>query len=240
MPKNTVEKWQEMLGYQFSDPSLLELALTHSSVAATRQDSNERLEFLGDSVLGLCVCHDLYSEFGDLLEGEMTKIKSSVVSRQTCAEIAWDAGLVDMVNLGKGMSKTKELPMSVAAAVFESIIGAIFVDGGFDPARAFVLEHVRPRIVETMADLHHRNYKAILQQHAQHRWNSTPIYQMLDEKGPDHSKCFEIAVCMAGRHFRSGWGTNKKEAEQRAAQRALEELGVLDAEEQPEGPSWTE
>ena len=231
MAKDIVENCQDMIGYQFSDPSLLELALTHSSVAATRVDSNERLEFLGDSVLGLCVCHDLYSQYDDLLEGEMTKIKSSVVSGQTCAEIAHELGLVEMVALGKGMSKSTEMPPSIAAAVFESIIGAIYVDGGMGPAREFVLEHIRPRIAKTMDDRHHRNYKAILQQVAQQRWNSTPVYHLLDEKGPDHSKCFEIAVSLGGRHFRSAWGTNKKEAEQCAARRALEELGVVEAEE---------
>ncbi|KPK41213.1 MAG: hypothetical protein AMK72_15470 [Planctomycetes bacterium SM23_25] len=225
---SALQKCQELIGYEFSDPRLLALALTHASVAPTRLDSNERLEFLGDAVLALAVCHDLYDECDDLLEGEMTKVKSAVVSRQTCAEIVEELGLVALISVGKGLTKPGGTPQSVAAAVFESIIGAIFLDGGLEPARKFVLESLRSRIDKALASEHQRNYKAILQQHAQQDFGKPPDYQLLDEKGPDHSKCFEIAVALNGRHFPSAWGTSKKDAEQRAAKRALEELGLLD------------
>ncbi len=220
-----LQRCQLQLGYEFQDPELLNVALTHASVAASRAMSNERMEFLGDSVLGLVVCQELYESYPDSLEGEMTRVKSAVVSRQTCAEVAEDVGLPEMLLLGKGM-KQPELPMSVAAAVFESLIGAIYVDGGLAPARQFILSHLRPRIEAAMASEHQQNFKAKLQQYAQRRWGKTPEYQLLDEKGPDHSKCFEVAVGIDGRQFPSAWGPSKKEAEQKAAFQALSELGL--------------
>jgi ribonuclease-3 len=239
MDSRTLEQCQELLDYRFVHPELLTLALTHSSVAANRFQSNERLEFLGDAVLGLVVCHQLYVSCDDLLEGHMTKIKSAVVSRRTCAEIADEAGISQLMRLGKGMAGPGGMPQSVAAAVFESIIGAIYLDGGLEPARTFILRHIQPHIDESIASEHQRNFKSVLQQYAQRRWGDTPDYVLLDEKGPDHSKCFEVAVSIGGRHFSSAWGNNKKQAEQNAAQRALEELGLLESENppEPENPS---
>jgi len=223
----TLQTCQDLIGYEFRDAQLLALALTHASVAATRTESNERLEFLGDAVLGVTVCHDLYERDPALQEGEMTKIKSSVVSRQTCAAVAEELGLCDLLHLGKGVARRDGLPQSVAAAVFETIIGAIYLDGGLDAARPFILRSVAAHIDEALATEHQQNYKSILQQYAQRRWSRTPEYHLLDEKGPDHSKAFEIAVTVEGQIFPSAWGTTKKEAEQRAALRALEALGIL-------------
>jgi len=222
-----VESCQEVIGYTFRDSSLLALALTHASVATTRVESNERLEFLGDAVLGMIVCQELYERFGDLLEGQMTKIKSAVVSRRTCAEIADETGIAGLLLLGKGMPQPSYLPQSVTAAVFEAIVGAIYLDGGLGPARRFVLMCVGPYIDEACATEHQQNYKSLLQQHSQRKWGTTPDYRLLDEKGPDHSKCFEVAVSIGGRHFTSAWGMSKKDAEQEAARRALTELGLM-------------
>ena len=233
MEQAAVQRCQQLIDYEFRDPGILMLALTHSSVAPTRVQSNERLEFLGDAVLGLTVCQELYERYSDLLEGDMTKIKSAVVSRQTCAVIAEEIGISDLLFLGKGVSMSK-LPQSVAAAVFESIIGAIYIDGGLEAAQRFVLRHIRPHIEETVQEGHQRNYKSLLQQYAQREWGATPDYQVLDEKGPDHSKCFEVAVIIEGRNFPSAWGMSKREAEQEAARRALVELGILAAEGQHE------
>jgi len=227
MEPSVLEECQELLGHRFADIDLLALALTHASVAPNRLESNERLEFLGDAVLALVVCHELYDHQSDLLEGEMTKVKSAVVSRQTCAVVARELGLPRMVSLGKGMLKPGALPQSVAAAVFETVIGAIYLDGGLAAARQFVLRHIGPCIQQVLADRHQRNYKSLLQQHSQQKWDATPEYCVLDEKGPDHSKCFEVAVSVDGRHFPSAWGKCKKEAEQEAARRALEQLGLL-------------
>ena len=227
MDYSAIERCQKALGYTFKDQTLLALALTHSSVANTRLDSNERMEFLGDAVLGLVVCQELYQRFADLLEGQMTKIKSAVVSRKTCSEIAEQTGIADSLVLGKGMPMPGRLPQSVSAAVFESITGAIYLDGGLEPARKFILRTIGPFIEEAFENEHQRNFKSVLQQQAQRRWGATPDYHLLDEKGPDHSKCFEVAVSICGRHFTSAWGMSKKEAEQEAARRALSELGLM-------------
>jgi ribonuclease-3 len=157
----------------------------------------------------------------------MTKIKSVVVSRKTCAEIAERMGLGLLLILGKGMSERNHLPMSLNAAVTESVVGAIYLDGGLEAARNFVLRHLSPLIEEAAESENQQNYKSYLQQYAQREFSSTPLYEALDEQGPDHSKCFEICVSIDGRRFPSAWGTSKKEAEQKAALRALRELEAV-------------
>lgn len=226
MDDATLTSAEDLLEYDFADRSILNRALTHASTAASRHDSNERLEFLGDAVLGLVVCEYLHRNHPELLEGDMTKVKSSVVSRQTCAEVAKQMGLDQLLVLGKGMATARELPSSVAAAVWESIIGALYVDGGLEVAEDFILTLLKPRIEEAVQSGHHYNFKSVLQQIAQNRFSATPIYSVLDEKGPDHAKCFEVGVAIGGRSFEGRWGSNKKRAEQDAALAALEELDV--------------
>jgi ribonuclease-3 len=231
MDQAAVDNCQKALGHKFSDVSLLSQALTHASAASTRVSSNERLEFLGDAVLSLVVCHELYKNTDELLEGEMTKIKSTVVSGATCASIARRLGLGEMVAVGKGLSAGSGPPPSVLGALLEAIIGAIYLDGGLRAARKFILANFRPQIREAMATDHQQNYKSMLQQYSHRRWGSTPEYTLLDEKGPDHSKAFETAVTIDGVHFKSAWGVTKKDAEQEAARQALIELGALEDKE---------
>jgi ribonuclease-3 len=123
------------------------------------------------------------------------------------------------------------MPSSLAAAVYESIVAAIYLDGGFEAVKEYVLRTMTAKIEAISANAHQENYKAVLQQHAQKLLGATPIYELLDEKGPDHSKCFEVCVTVDGRRFTSAWGPNKKMAEQKAALLALEELGVFDPKE---------
>jgi ribonuclease-3 len=182
-------------------------------------------------VLDLIVCEALYLKFPELLEGDLTKIKSAVVSRRTCAEVSKETGLIDLLIIGKGISSREQMPSSLAAAVYESIVAAIYLDGGFDKVKEYVLRTMNPKIELISANTHQQNYKAVLQQHAQQTLGATPQYELLDEKGPDHSKCFEVCVVVDGRRFTSAWGPNKKMAEQKAALLALEELGVFDASE---------
>lgn len=227
MTPETHAKAEQILQYTFKNPDLLAESLTHASIANTRLVSNERMEFLGDSVLDLVVCEALYLRFPEYLEGDLTKIKSAVVSRKTCAEISNETGLTELLITGKGISSRESMPHSLAAAVYESIIAAIYMDGGFDPAKAYILRTIAAKIEAIAADAHQQNYKAVLQQHAQKAMGATPVYEMLDEKGPDHSKCFEVCVLIDGRRFPGAWGPNKKTAEQKAAMLALEELGVI-------------
>jgi ribonuclease-3 len=216
---------ERLLGHAFADKALLAQALTHASVAESRLDSNERLEFLGDAVLGIIVCDYLYDRYGDLLEGELTKIKSSVVSRRTCAEIAAVLGLDELLRLGKGLADRQALPKSVLAAVYESLIGALYVDGGLDVAREFILQGLEATIEQAAGSGHQHNFKSVLQQTAQESLRQQPQYIVLDEKGPDHAKCFEVCVEIGARRFASCWGASKKQAEQQAALEALFELG---------------
>ena len=234
MERVPIETCQEIIGYTFNDPDLLIRALTHASVAPTHSESNERMEFLGDAVLGMVVCQKLYEHADELTEGEMTKIKSLVVSRQTCAEVAEESQIATLMSMGKGMSHSAGPPRSVVAAVFEAIIGAIYIDGGLEPAREFILDCLQPNIDQALDDEHHSNFKSLLQQYTQRRWSTTPGYHLLDEKGPDHSKAFEVAVAVSGRNFPSAWGKTKKEAEQEAARRALLKLGLLSEEDSPD------
>ena len=225
------ERAEEALGYTFKNPNLLKEALTHASIADNRLDSNERMEFLGDAVLDLIICEALYHRFPQYQEGDLTKVKSAVVSRRTCAEVANETGLTDLLIIGKGISSRNSMPSSLAAAVYESIVAAVYLDGGFDVVKEYVLRTMTPKLEEISSNAHQQNFKAVLQQHAQKVLGSTPLYELLDEKGPDHSKCFEICVCIEGRRFTSAWGPNKKMAEQKAALLALEDLGVLEAKE---------
>ncbi|MCA9291595.1 MAG: ribonuclease III [Phycisphaerales bacterium] len=228
MEPENLSRAEELLGYTFKDRTLLLTALTHASIADTRVVSNERLEFLGDAVLGLITCEHLYRRFTDLLEGELTKIKSSAVSRRTCADLATELGLDEVLFLGKGMSNRATLPGSVLAAVFESLIGAIYLDGGIDEARRFILDGLEHRITLAARSGHQYNFKSVLQQSAQQILSQMPQYVVLDEQGPDHAKCFEVCVEIGTRRFRSCWGTSKKEAEQQAALEALFALGVAE------------
>lgn len=219
-----LDSCQEKIGYQFRNPELLTAALKHASGVTHRLASNERMEFLGDAILGLVVCEQLYQQYPEYLEGEMTKIKSIVVSRDTCARVCERIGLQEYLVLGKGMAADPEIPRSVIAAVLESLIAAIHLDGGMSAARDFILRLMAEEIEQAVSGESGSNYKSQLQQFAQREHGVTPAYPLLDEKGPDHSKCFKIAAQVAQQQFSPAWGKSKKESEQRAAHNAINQL----------------
>jgi ribonuclease-3 len=231
MDSEALQQVEQIIGYKFSNRALLDKALTHSSAADSRLQSNERLEFFGDSILSVVICQTLFERFPDYLEGELTKMKSMLVSRGTCARLAKQIGLQEFLKVGKGMAFSRALSGSLAASLLEAIIAAIYIDGGFEPARRFILKIFGSLIDQADTEQVQGNYKSMLQQHAQDKFDAVPAYVLLDEKGPDHNKCFESEVVIADRHFPSAWGTNKKEAEQKAAFNALVELGVIDKAE---------
>jgi ribonuclease-3 len=228
MDEETLQQIEQIIGYKFSNRNLLSKAFAHSSAVDDRLFSNERLEFLGDSVLAAVICRALFEQFPGYMEGDLTKIKSMLVSRRTCARVTKRLGLHEFLKIGKGMASSRALTSSLAASLLEAVIAAIYIDGGFDAAGSFILRTFAPEIDRTDAEQSHGNFKSLLQQYAQQQLNTTPDYVLLDEKGPDHDKCFESEVVIAERHFPSAWGTNKKEAEQKAAFNALVELGVLE------------
>jgi len=228
MDADAVRQVQQILDYQFKNPQFLEEAFLHSSAADDRLKSNERMEFLGDSVLSLVICKTLFARFPEYLEGDLTKIKSRLVSRKTCAQVANELGLPTFMQVGKGMESTRAMSGSVAAASLESVIAAIHLDGGMEAAEMFIIRVFDRMIIEADAEQHQENFKSLLQQHCQREHNCTPLYELLDEKGPDHNKCFEIAVVIRHLRYPSAWGITKKEAEQRAAFNALREIGLVE------------
>jgi ribonuclease-3 len=227
MDQDTLHQIEQILEHEFTDASLLVKAFTHSSSVDNRLDSNERLEFLGDAVLSIVICQALFEKFEMYGEGELTKMKSMLVSRGTCAHVARRLSLPKFLVVGKGMVSHKSFPMSLAAGLLEAVIAAVYLDSGFETARGFILQKFATLIEQIDGEEAHGNYKSLLQQNAQEQFSMAPIYVLLDEKGPDHNKCFESEVVIDQRHFPSAWGANKKEAEQKAAYNALVELGVV-------------
>jgi len=212
---------EQRISYVFKDKELLQSALTHASGAEHRLASNERLEFLGDAILGSVVCERLFHGYPTYQEGDLTKIKSIVVSRQTCARVSDAMGLEAFLILGKGMATHSSVPTSLLADVFESLVAAIHIDGGDSAAREFIERHIFPEIELAVNGQLGDNYKSQLQQLVQRLHGNTPTYQLQDEHGPDHSKCFKVAAEIDGTIYPAAWGRNKKEAEQRAAENAL-------------------
>ncbi len=215
---------EQIIGYQFKDQSLLLSALTHASGASHRLESNERLEFLGDAVLGLTVCHWLYEDYPEYNEGDLTKIKSAVVSRRSCGKVACRLGLDRCLIVGRGVTRNRSFPRSLVSDVFESVVAAIFIDGGADVVRDRLRTWLTDEVAAAVESQGASNFKSSLQQYAQRELASTPVYRLVDESGPDHRKSFLIAAVVDRREFIAAWGSNKKDAEQRAAANALAEL----------------
>lgn len=225
--EHPLDRAESVLGHPFADRELLRQALTHSSNTDDGLASNERLEFLGDAVLGVVVCAMIFRRFPGLREGDMTKIKSLAVSRDTCAHIARDLGIEPLLILGKGMQGNGKLPASLSACAFESLIGALYLDAGFERCESFIRPLLEPVIERAAVGGHQQNFKSVLQQFLQRRLGHSPCYRVLDEQGPDHSKCFKVRAEIGERHFEPCWGPTKKRAEQEAALAALKELGVI-------------
>lgn len=219
-----VETCERMLNYHFQNKDLLREAITHASFTDNRVNSYERLEFLGDSILGFAVCDYLFHRFPNWLEGELTKVKSNVVSRQTCAKIGFEMGIDQVLVVGKGVGSLDKVPPSLVANAFESIVGAIYLDGGTEAVREFLLPLIEHHVTEAVAGKLDKNYKSELQQYSQRRFNIPPNYRVVDSRGPDHEKEFLVAAMVFKQTFAPAWGSNKKEAEQRAAANALAEL----------------
>lgn len=215
---------QEIIDYQFKDESLLLAALTHASGASHRLASNERLEFLGDAVLGLVVCRWLYDEYPEYSEGDLTKIKSAVVSRRSCGKVACALGLDRCLIVGRGVTRNRSFPRSLVSDVFESVVAAIYLDAGTEVVAVRLKRWLEHEVCAAVDSQGAGNFKSSLQQYAQRELSSTPVYRLVRESGPDHRKSFLISAVIANRQFAAAWGSNKKDAEQRAASNALAEL----------------
>ena len=208
------------IGYPFRDRTLLRRCLTHSSSAETRLDSNERLEFLGDAVLGLIICEHLFQLYPDQREGQLTQMKSFLVSRQTCARVARLLDLQPLVLVGRGL---QSIPESILSAVIESLIAGVYFDGGIEAARQFIVYGFREEL-SLCRPVDMENYKSQLQEYTQRELGKTPEYLVLEETGPDHAREFGVAARVGGSVFEIGRGKSKKEAEQQAARNAVMSL----------------
>jgi ribonuclease-3 len=220
-----VTELETRIGYTFRDPRLLRTALTHTSYANEMQaESYERLEFLGDSILGAVTAYFLYSHEPNLPEGRMTRLRAELVCEESLFRTAQQLDLGRYVLLGKGEEHTngRERP-SILADLVEAILAAIFLDGGMEPARRFVLTHVL-KDVDLSRSHRTSDYKTELQELVQQEAGATIRYQLLDETGPDHCKSFHYAVFVNGENCGEGVGRTKKEAEQEAAGAALRSL----------------
>lgn len=222
--EETLNECQTALGYKFSDEELLSLSLTHASCKTDETPSNERLEFLGDAVLGTVISEYLFHTYPDLAEGEMTQIKSAVVSRPALAAVSEQLGLWRFLSVGKGMASLDEMPQSLLANVFEAVAGAIYLDGGIEPAREFIMRSLRERIELAENGTHPKNYKSLLQEYSQRTFGALPSYEVTKEEGPDHMKSFLVVAKIKDRKYESAWGHSKKEAEQNAARATLHAL----------------
>ncbi|MCA8961463.1 MAG: ribonuclease III [Planctomycetes bacterium] len=231
IPRETMRRLEECerrIAYTFSDPNYLLQALTHSSIKTIDKPCNERMEFLGDSVLGLVMTEFLFNYHENLSEGELTQIKSVVVSTQTLAAESERLELDTAFQVGKGVTSKKQLPPSLLANVFEAVVCAIYMDGGLDPAREFILRNLFHQVQAVQENRHQLNYKSLLQQHLQKASGKTPTYRVVDETGPDHAKTFCVQAFVGKKQLGKGTGRNKKEAEQSAALESLTVLEIVD------------
>jgi ribonuclease III len=223
---------EKALGYKFKDPSLLDCALTHRSYANENPDlmvrDNERLEFLGDAVLTLCISDMLMKKFPECTEGDLSKIRSSIVNERPLAGLARELRVGDYFLLGKGEDisggRSKN---SLLANALEAIIAAVYCDTGFEGAVDFIGKRFKPLLETGVADALYRDYKTSLQETTQNRFRVIPRYSVIREFGPDHDKVFQVRVSVGEIVSAAGMGRNKKEAEQRAARKALEAIERL-------------
>ena len=222
-----IKDLEAAIGYRFKDISLLQNALAHSSYANERWHnsllSNERLEFLGDSILGMTVAEHLYRRFPDRPEGELTRMRADMVCEQSLAQVAHTIGLGEHLLLGHGEEQGGGRGRaSILADAVESVIAACYLDGGLAPAKAFIDRFILCDV--PVKQLHNRDYKTAFQELVQRKKDQIIRYTLVGEEGPDHNKQFRVEVTLNGKTVGQGTGTSKKRAEQEAARAAMENL----------------
>ncbi len=219
---------EERLRYTFKDKFLLALAFVHRSYVNENRTitelHNERLEFLGDSILGMLIAEYVYKHLPEKPEGELSYLRSRLVEAASCVVYVQKLRLEEFLLLGRGEKRNDGRGReSILADLFEAVIGAIYLDGGIQAARLFVFNNLAEEIQEIIEQPEH-NWKALLQDYSQKRFQNPPRYELISETGPDHHKNFEIAVYVNNDEWGRGSGASKKEAQQLAAQRAMERV----------------
>ncbi len=236
--RRVLHHFQKKAGIRFRDIGLLDLAFHHRSFSnetTKERVNNERLEFLGDAVLGMAVAARLYECMADRPEGDLAKTKSVVVSEDTLSELALQIGIDECLILGKGEELSGgRKKKAILADATEAVIGALYLDSGFRAAERFVLDLMDPRITLVMENRHHRDYKTLLQEYVQKTYKTVPKYTLVRKSGPDHDRTFWVNVEINGNTYGPEQGKNKKEAEQAAASVAAHALSIL---EKPQSPA---
>ena len=219
-------KLEKEIGYEFKNKILLETALTHTSYAyEKKKQSNEKLEFLGDSILEFVSSEYIFHNYPKLKEGEMTKVRASVVCEKSLHEIAKMHNFSDFLYLGKSERiSQKEVRPAIMADSVEAVIAAIFLDGGLEPAKEFIIKNLDKPIENATKHIGQKDYKTVLQEILQKNGNVDIEYEIIDERGPDHEKLFTAEVKVEDKVLATGKGKSKKLAEMQAAQKALENL----------------
>lgn len=220
------KKLEKQIGYTFQDKSKLENALRHTSYAHEhRVESNEKLEFLGDSILEFVSSEYLYQTYPNLKEGEMTKVRASVVCEQSLYQIAKQHNFSDFLQVGRSERITggNKRPALLADSV-EAVIAAMYLDGGLEPAKRFILDNLKQEIELATKHVGLKDYKTVLQEKLQEQGEVKIHYEIKGESGPDHNKTFEAEVWLEGKPLATGKGKSKKEAEMQAAKKALEKI----------------
>lgn len=223
-------KFEKKAGVTFKDKGLLKQAFTHRSYINENRDlkleHNERLEFLGDAVLELVITDYLYGRFKNSNEGELTSLRSALVNADTCSKVAQMLGVNDFLLLSRGESKdTGRARQYILANTLEAIIGAVYLDQGYEVAKEFILTHSTPLLEDILKEGSLIDAKSLFQEKAQEYQSSTPIYKTLSESGPDHDKHFTVGVYIATELYGRGEGKSKQDAEQEAARSALDSKG---------------
>ncbi len=227
---NNLNTFAEENNLKFKNPDLLKQAFIHRSYLNEHRNltlgHNERLEFLGDAVLELVVTDDLYCRYPDKPEGELTAYRAALVNANTLSELAQDIGMNDFLLLSRGEAKDKgRARQYILANTFEALIGAIYLDQGYEAAKKFIDQTVMQGPEKTIKKSLAEDYKSIFQKKAQEILGVTPSYQTLEEAGPDHNKRFTIGLFLASEKIAEGFGHSKQEAEQEAARKGLGEKG---------------
>lgn len=222
--------FEQTIGIEFNDVSLLRRAFTHRSYLNEHRGEhgghNERLEFLGDAVLELIATHFLYEQFPEKNEGELTAYRAALVNATTCAAIAQEIGMNDYLLLSRGEAKDTGRARSILLAnAFEALVGALYIDQGYDAARQFISERLFPKLDDIIRKKLWQDAKSSLQEKAQEHEGATPSYKVLSESGPDHAREFRVGVYVREGMIGQGIGRSKQEAEQAAAREALDSKG---------------
>lgn len=219
-----LEILENNIGYKFKNINLLKNALTHTSYAYEHNvQSNEKLEFLGDSILEFVSSEYMYNKYTKLKEGEMTKVRATVVCEKSLYQVAIMHNFSDFLYLGKSeIASGGNKRTAILADSVEAVIAAIYMDGGLEPAKKFIIENLKDAIELATKNVGKKDYKTVLQEELQKNGDVKIEYKIIKEIGPDHDKSFEAEVCLNGKVLATGTGKSKKEAEMQAAKKVLE------------------